>query len=151
VRGSGLFLPDCIRQVNLALRRLLGLLWLAPGKLRAQPTPPLPGGQLTLEQCLQYALQNQPALRQARIDEEANEANIRIALSDWLPQLALNATGQHYFQLPFVVFPNAEGVNVPRRIGLKNPSTVALAATQTLYNNDVRLALRTARSSRQLS
>lgn len=129
---------------------LFGLLLLAPMWLQAQsPTPPSPNGQLTLEQCLQYALQNQPVLRQARIDEETNEATIRIGLSGWLPQVGLNATGQHYFQLPYTVFPNADGISVPRQIGLKNTSTVALSATQALYNNDVRLALRSARPSRQ--
>jgi outer membrane protein TolC len=132
-------------------RLLLGILLLAPVWLQAQaPTPAPTTGQLTLEQCLQYALQNQPVLRQARIDEETNEATIRIGLAGWLPQVGLNATGQHYFQLPYTVFPNADGVNVPRQIGLQNTSTVGVSATQALYNNDVRLALRSARPSRQL-
>jgi len=136
-----------------ALRCLLSLLLLTPFWAAAQSTvstPPQPsGGPLTLEQCLQYALQNQPVVRQARIDEETNEANIRIGLAGWLPQIGINATGQHYFQLPYTVFPNAEGVNVPRQIGLKNTSTIGLAATQAIYNNDVRLAARSARSSRR--
>ncbi|TGE07827.1 TolC family protein [Hymenobacter fodinae] len=139
-----------MKHMKRALRLLLGLLLLAPAWSWAQPTaPPPPNGQLTLEQCLQVALQNQPVLRQARIDEETNEANIRIGLAAWLPQINLNATGQHYFQLPYTVFPNAEGVSVPRQIGLKNTSTVGLAGTQALYNNDVLLALRSARPSRQ--
>ncbi|MBX0292248.1 TolC family protein [Hymenobacter sp. HSC-4F20] len=139
-----------MKQMKRVLRLLLGLLLLAPAWLQAQPTsPPPPPSQLTLEQCLQYALQNQPVLRQARIDEETNEATIRIGLAGWLPQVGLNATGQHYFQLPYTVFPNADGVSVPRQIGLRNTSTVGLSATQALYNNDVRLALRTARPSRQ--
>lgn len=126
------------------------LLVVAPAWVRAQPTTPPPlATELTLEQCLQYALQNQPVLRQARIDEETNEADIRIGKAGWLPQIGLNATGQHYFQLPYVVFPNADGVNVPRQIGLKNTSTVGLAATQAIYNNEVQLAVRTARPSRQ--
>jgi outer membrane protein TolC len=139
-----------MKHMKRALRLLLGLLLLAPAWSWAQPTaPPPPNGQLTLEQCLNFALQNQPVLRQARIDEETNEANIRIGLAGWLPQINLNATGQHYFQLPYTVFPNADGVNVPRQIGLKNTSTFGLAGTQALYNNDVLLALRSARPSRQ--
>jgi outer membrane protein TolC len=104
---------------------------------------------LTLEQCLQFALQNQPVVRQARIDEETNEASIRIGLAGWLPQVNLNANAQHYFQLPYSVIP-IDGVNTPRQFGLRNQSTVGLAATQALYNNDVRLALRSATPSRQL-
>ncbi|RPD47008.1 TolC family protein [Hymenobacter sediminis] len=139
-----------MKHMTRAIRLLLSLLLLAPAWLQAQPTTaPTPPSDLTLEQCLQFALQNQPVLRQARIDEETNEATIRIGLSGWLPQVGINATGQHYFQLPYTVFPNAEGVNVPRQIGLKNTSTVGLSATQAIYNNDVRLALRTARPSRQ--
>ncbi|KAA9332036.1 TolC family protein [Hymenobacter busanensis] len=123
--------------------------WLALAtSASAQTPPPTPSGPLTLEQCLQVALQNQPLLRQARIDEETNEADIRIGLAGWLPQVGLTASAQHYFQLPYTVFPNAEGVSVPRQIGLRNTSTVGLTGTQTLYNNDVRLALRTARPSR---
>ena len=140
-----------MRQLTRALRRLLALFLLVPAGLRAQPTAPPPSNPLTLTQCLQYALQNQPVLRQARLDEETNEVDIRLGLAGWLPQVALNATGQHYFQLPYIVFPNADGISVPRQVGLRNTSTVALAATQALYNNDVLLALRSARPARQFS
>ena len=37
---------------------------------------------VTLKQCVSYALRNQPAVRQANIDEEINEKNIRIGLAD---------------------------------------------------------------------
>lgn len=124
------------------------LLGLTSPAARAQTQPAAPGGVLTLEQCLQFALQNQPAVRQARIDEEVNETNIRIGLAGWMPQLALNASAQHYFQLPYSVIP-IDGVNTPRQFGLRNQSTVGLAATQALYNNDVRLASRSAAPSRQ--
>ncbi|MCB2379954.1 TolC family protein [Hymenobacter sp. BT635] len=139
-----------MKKTQQAVWSLLGLFLLAPFLAVAQPSAPPTPSQYTLEQCLQFALQNQPLLRQARIDEEANEANIRVGLAGWLPQVALNATGQHFFQLPYTVFPNAEGVNVPRQIGLRNTSTVGLAATQAIYNNDVQLARRSARPSRQL-
>lgn len=141
-----------MRYFSLAARAvgLLGglLLGLMPPAVRAQTQPAAPGGVLTLEQCLQFALQNQPTVRQARIDEEVNETNIRIGLAGWLPQVALNASAQHYFQLPYSVIP-IDGVNTPRQFGLRNQSTVGLAATQAIYNNDVRLALRSAAPSRQ--
>ncbi|TGE17530.1 TolC family protein [Hymenobacter elongatus] len=139
-----------MKKIPQAIWPLLGLLLLTPLLALAQPTAPPPASPYSLEQCLQFALQNQPLIRQARIDEETNEANIRIGLAGWLPQLALNATGQHFFQLPYTVFPNAEGVSVPRQIGLNNTSTIGLAGTQAIYNNDVLLALRSSRPSRQL-
>ncbi|RTQ50892.1 TolC family protein [Hymenobacter gummosus] len=140
--------PLAARAAGLLSGLLLALL--APAVQAQQTPPPAPGGVLTLEQCLQFALQNQPAVRQARIDEETNEASIRIGLAGWLPQIALNASAQHYFQLPYSVIP-IDGVNTPRQFGLRNQSTVGLAATQALYNNDVRLALRSASPSRQLA
>jgi hypothetical protein len=48
---------------------------------------------ITLQQCISYALHNQPQVKQATIDEEINERNIGIALADWLPQV--NAAGMH--------------------------------------------------------
>lgn len=127
------------------------LLGLTAPAARAQTQPPAaPGGVLSLEQCLQVALQNQPTVRQARLDEEIAETNVRIGLASWLPQVGLNANAQHYFQLPYSVIP-IDGVNTPRQFGLRNQSTVGLAATQTLYNNDVRLALRSATPTRELA
>jgi outer membrane protein TolC len=124
--------------------------WFLPLAATAQTLPAPVGGALSLEQCLQTALQNQPVLKQARIDEESNEASIRISMSSWLPQVGLTATGQHYFGLPYTVLPNADGVSVPRQIGLRNTSGLNLSGTQVLYNNDVNLARRGARYSRGL-
>ena len=71
----------------------------------------------------EYALANQPLVRQARIDEDITDADNRIALAAWLPQMGLTASAQHYFQLPITSFPNlTTGVNEPRQIGVRNTS-----------------------------
>ena len=111
--------------------------------------PALPAGPLTLDQCLGYALVNQPLVRQARLDEASNEADIRIARAAWLPQIGLTANAQHYFGLPYTVFPDlTTGILTPRQLGLSNVTTVGLTGTQVLYNNDVNLAARGARYTR---
>src|SRR6187551_1732682 len=71
----------------------------------AQTVQPI-GDSLTLEQCIEYALKNQPYVQQAVIDQEISERDIKIALSDWYPQI--NATGNynHYLKLPVFVLPN---------------------------------------------
>ncbi len=127
------------------------LLWPAAAGAQALPaTPPaLPAGPLTLNQCLGYALVNQPLVRQARLDEESNEADIRIARADWLPQIGITGTTQHYFGLPYTVFPDAvTGISTPRQLGVRNVTTLGLGGTQIIYNNDVRLASRGARYTR---
>jgi outer membrane protein TolC len=94
---------------------------------------------------LGYALAYQPLVRQARLDEGIADAANRVALSAWLPQVNATAVGQHYFGLPFTVFPDpTTGVPTPRQLGVKNVTTLGLAGTQVIYNNDVRLAARQA-------
>ncbi|QIX60229.1 TolC family protein [Hymenobacter sp. BT18] len=139
---------SCARTVGGVLLGLLGVLHPQAGKAQtAAPAGP-PTGPLSLAQCLQVALVNQPDVRQARLNEETAEADIRIARAAWLPQVGLTASAQHYFGLPFTVIP-IDGVNTPRQIGLRNTSTIGLSGTQVIYNNDVNLAARGARFTRQ--
>ncbi|MGZ3753414.1 MAG: TolC family protein, partial [Mucilaginibacter sp.] len=61
---------------------------------------------LTLQQCISYAIANQPALKQSVIDQAIAKTNNQIALSSWLPQLGLNGSLEHYNQLPYAFIPN---------------------------------------------
>ena len=124
------------------------LLLTAPARAQSALPPP-PAEPLTLPQAPRLALQNQPALRQAAIDEATNETDIGIGRAGWLPQVELAASAQHYFGLPFAVFPNAQGAVVPVRIGLRNTSTTSLNASQVLFNTDVLRAARGVKSSRE--
>jgi outer membrane protein TolC len=109
-------------------------------------------GPITLQQCIGYALRNQPAVKQAGIDEQINERNIGIALADWLPQVNATGNAQHYFQLPTTYVPNFANPGSPGTFttsGLANTSTLSLQGTQAIYNPTVALAARTSRFSRQ--
>lgn len=138
-----------MKQLRHVLKPLLRLLFFTPFYALSQPALP-PGKPLSRQECVDFALKNQPAVRQALIDQEIGEHNIRIGLSSWLPQLQGTATYGHNIQLPTSVFPNladpAAGQQIVR-IGLKNTSALGLQATQLLYSNDV---LRTARSVRYI-
>ncbi|RFP63929.1 TolC family protein [Hymenobacter lapidiphilus] len=131
------------------------LLLLLPLLSRAQvaaPAPPLPNQPLSLAECLQYALLNQPLVRQARLDEAIGERQIRVGLSAWLPQVQGTGTYTRNFQLPVAVLPNFTDPSAPsqvRRIGLQNTSNLGLQGNQVLYNADVLLAARSARYVRQ--
>src|ERR1700733_6851918 len=46
---------------------------------------------LTLKQCIDYALKNQPALKQSIINEDITKTTNDIALSGWLPQVGVTA------------------------------------------------------------
>lgn len=73
-------------------------LLLISNKLLAQNAADTINRNLTLQQCIDFALRNQPAVRQAAIDEQINERDIRIGLSGWLPQLTTNGSYNYYFQ-----------------------------------------------------
>jgi outer membrane protein TolC len=94
--------------------------------------------QATLEQCIQYALTHQPAIEQARLDEQITEANIRSHLADWYPQIGANYTIQHVFQRQTSFF---NGTATP--VGVTNTSTGQLFLNQAIFNRDVVLANRT--------
>jgi len=103
---------------------------------------------VTLKQCIDFALRNQPAVRQSAIDEQINEKNIRIGLADWLPQLTSAGEYEHYFKGSVPVTTNP--ALLPNGgIGLDNYSSLGLQASQVIYNNDVLLAAKTAKYSRQ--
>jgi outer membrane protein len=98
---------------------------------------------ITLKQSVQFALRNQPAVRQASIDEQINERDIRVGLSAWLPQVTSGGSYEHYFKgspltsaTPGIVSP------------VNEYSSLGLQASQVIYNNDVLLAAKTANYSR---
>ena len=99
---------------------------------------------LTLNQCVEFALRNQPTVRQASIDEAINERNIGISLSAWLPQISGSGLYDYYFKGSPIV-PSGGGSSTGN---LDNLSTLGLQANQVIYNNDVLQAAKAAKYSR---
>lgn len=97
----------------------------------------------TLEQCINYALQNQPAVNQSHLDEEIARANRAIAIAGWLPSVIGGANYQHWLQLPTSFLP-INGVSTPVHTGVANTSNPNIAATWNLFSNDVLLAAKAA-------
>ncbi|MGI4728373.1 MAG: TolC family protein [Janthinobacterium lividum] len=113
---------------------------------RQDSLPPV----VTLQECIRYALKNQPLLKQASIDQDINERNIGIALSAWLPQISGTGNYQRNFQLPSSsIYNSTTNATQITQLGVNNTSALSLGASQTIYNNDVLLASRAAKFSRQ--
>ncbi|MBC6605973.1 TolC family protein [Hymenobacter sp. BT188] len=132
-----------VLSVALVCSSLLG--WAQSGRPGAPAALP---ANATLEECVQFALRNQPLVRQATIDEAIGERQIRIGLSDWLPQVQGVGSYTRNLILPTTVLPNFQDPTAGQqlvRIGLKNTSTIGLQGTQLLYSNDVLLAARSMR------
>lgn len=106
----------------------------------SQSKPDTAGSVFSLDQCIRYALSNQPLVRQSEIDEKINEQNIRVAMSGWYPQVNADANLQHYLQLPETFFPdfnNPSGPKIHQAMGVYNTSLIQLSATQSIYTTDL--------------
>ncbi len=97
----------------------------------------------TLEECVQYALNNQPRIQQSLIDEKIVNANVKSRLADWYPQINFDYTLQHYFKTPITVINGT-----PVSTAAENFSTAYFSVNQNIFNRDVLLASRTARDVR---
>jgi outer membrane protein TolC len=100
----------------------------------------------TLENVVQYAIQHQPLVQQAVIDQEITNQIIKGKLADWYPQINFGFYYNRYFDLQSSVI----GGNVIR-FGVDNTSAAQFTATQNIFNRDVLLASKTASKVRILS
>lgn len=90
---------------------------------------------LTLEQCIDYALQHQPFLRQSLINVSIARATNSINLAAWLPQVNVAGNLTHYNQLPTTyVSTSTGGTPVRQQTGVSNNFVPGLAATQALFS-----------------
>lgn len=120
-------------------------------KAKAQGSQPV-SDSLTLQDCIQYALKNQPYVQQALIDQEIAERDIKIGLSGWYPQVNATANYNRYLKLPVFVLPNFTDPTQPPQIvrnGLNNTSNALFQLDQTLFSNSLLLATKAQRYVRQ--
>jgi outer membrane protein TolC len=93
------------------------------------------GQALTLDQCVSYALKNQPALHQSLINTDITRATNAISLSGWLPQVGVSGNLTHYLSLPTAFVKNSStNTTTQQKTGVINTATPVLSATQTLFN-----------------
>ncbi|RFS20152.1 TolC family protein [Chitinophaga silvatica] len=88
---------------------------------------------LSLKQCIDYALQHQPAVQQTillkSITKEANAVN----LSGWYPQVGVTVNYNHYLQEP-ISLSNINGVETPVQTSVVNTAIPGVGVTQNIYN-----------------
>src|SRR5690606_32677438 len=94
----------------------------------------------------QYAIQHNPELQNAKINEDITETIIKSKLADWYPQINFIYNIQHNFQLPTFNFNG----NLSHS-GTYNTSGAQLGLTQNIFNRDALLATRTSKDIRRLS
>ena len=114
------------------------------GIVHAQTNDSLPTLQeATLQNCIQYAIQHNPDIQNAKINQDITETIIKSKLADWYPQVNFNYNVQHNFKLPTLNF-NGNIVHT----GTENTSGADFGVTQNIFNRDVLLASRTSKDIR---
>lgn len=88
---------------------------------------------LTLDQCVAYALKHEPFINMAIVNQAITNANNRIAVSGWLPQVNVQGNLTHYNTLPTGFFTDS-GKIVNSKTGVINTFTPTLVVTQTIFN-----------------
>lgn len=99
--------------------------------------------EATLENCIQYAIQHNPDIQNARINEDITESIIKGKLAAWFPQIGFTYNLQHNFQFPTTNFNG----NLSHS-GTHNTSGLDFGVTQNIFNRDVFLASRSAKDVR---
>ncbi|WP_276372336.1 TolC family protein [Chryseolinea sp. H1M3-3] len=100
----------------------------------------------TLDKVVLYALDHQPAVQQAIVDEEIANKVIKGKLADWYPQINFSYNYQRFFDLQSSVI---DGRVI--RFGVNNSSSTQFNATQNIFNRDALLASSTASKVRILA
>lgn len=156
---------------------LVVTLILLPGISLAQETQ---GSQtFTLEQCIQYALENSLDVKNATLDQRIADAKVKETRGIGLPQISGSATVQHYQDLPRMFmtkesiynFANPKDENgnpialqdwLPEvensavfasqnLFQLKNSGNAGFSATQILFNGSYLVGLQAAKAYKSLS
>jgi len=106
--------------------------------LSAQPNNDSLLTAASLQECIQYALDHHPAVKQAQLQEQIAAYDIRSRIAEWFPQIGGTYSLQHNFQRSTGFF---NGIATP--VGVNNTSTAQFYLDQTIFNRDVLLARRT--------
>jgi len=139
-----------MKPLNLILTMLFCITLFLPGRLSAQTAareqPTL--SNATLQECIDYALTNRPGVKQAVLDQEIGETDIKSALSGWLPQINGTGTANHNFKQQSSQLTN-NGQTSLITVGAKNTSSFILQADQQFLNAGLIQASKSAKYYRQ--
>jgi outer membrane protein len=126
-------------------------------------------GTFTLEQCIEYALQNNITAENARVDREIAEARVKETIGMGLPQISVASTLMHNQQLPrfFMAYNpgspllppgfSPAGVNAGDVIATRNPfqlqssGDASATVNQLIFNGSYIVGLQATSAFRQLA
>ncbi|MEM9340053.1 MAG: TolC family protein [Bacteroidota bacterium] len=114
--------------------------------------------EMTLDDCVKYALENNELVRISQFDSEIAEAQVRETTAAGLPQANINAGINYNFDLQENILPArfsdpnaAEGEEIAIAFGRAYDGNVALSINQLLFDGSYFVGLQAAKTFRELS
>jgi outer membrane protein TolC len=98
---------------------------------------------LTLGQCVDYALKHRPTVQQSLIGINLARTSNAINLAGWLPQAYLSGNLTHYITLPTSFVTDSAGKPTPQHTGVVNSALPVFSVTQALFSPALLYAAKT--------
>jgi outer membrane protein TolC len=111
---------------------------------------------LSLQQCIDKALQENLSIKSARYDIDLSNDKIQEVKAGLFPQVNLNANYQYNTQIarqlvPAAAFGGKQGEFLTLQFGVPMTTNIGVSANQTLFNAQIFIGLKAAKTARELS
>ncbi|WP_375561148.1 TolC family protein [Bernardetia sp. OM2101] len=122
----------------------------------AQQTDTILDKPMTLEECLRFAVENNPNLKSVALQEKATEAQIKEVKTQGMPQIT--GTGQYNYNfalaeqlLPGEIVGQPAGTTIPVKFGVANNITGNVELQQLLFSKSYFTGIKAAKTSKELT
>lgn len=110
----------------------------------------------TLDQTLQYALENNANVKKARIDQTIADKKVKETIGIGLPQIDLQGSYNYFLNIPVQLLPGElagqpAGTYIPVQFGQKQSATGGVTVSQLLFNGSYIVGLESSRAYREMS
>src|SRR3546814_199011 len=112
--------------------------------------------QFNLQECIDYAFEHHYQVRNAEVDVELAESEVKETIGMGLPQVNGNVNFQDYLKLPTQLIPGEffggePGTYIPVQFGTQFSLTYGLEATQLLFDGSYFVGLKASKVYKDLS
>ncbi|MFD2162838.1 TolC family protein [Paradesertivirga mongoliensis] len=131
------------------------LILLSSVTLKAQDAQQGKTFTFNLQECLEYAYQNNDSLKNAQLDIESAKYKVKETIGIGLPQISGTASLQDFLKIPTTLIPGEifgePGTFVPAKFGVKYQSSAGITLNQLLFNGSYLVGLQASKTFRELS
>lgn len=109
----------------------------------------------TLNEAINYALQHQSSILNAKIDEEIAQNSVKQTIGIGLPQVSSTFSFQDFLKVPTSLLPGEifgqPGVQIPVQFGVKYQSSTGIQLSQLLFDGSYIVGLQASKTYKELS